>query len=614
MKNSRFHFPAPVVKPARFAGLAAGALIVWLASLGWPVPLGDGLDASWSFVLGLARVEQWQFGRDLVFTYGPWGYLTTIYTLPALYWSHCAWDLLFKAGLALGIAACAARLPWWRAVLLFVVSALFLPLFGDASYSFVLAALLWINAESDRPGPTLPAFSGAALGFFALQKFTFFVFTVAGIAGVICVCMARRRRAAAIGIGAGWLAGVIVSWLVAGQSLSHFFLFVRHSAAQAATYPGAMVVDERPAVFRWGVTTMALCAIAVWCAARRHVAWPFLARALLAVLGFGMCFLVWKQSFIRADGHVLGLFLFAAVAGLSLRPLSGVALTAAALAGFAVAEPGLFRVSPDLLRLHVTDSWTQLAAPNDARDKFIAQTESGGATYRLPAIRKVVGDAAIDVFGFEQVAAFWNRFNYRPRPAFQSYQATSAALTELNADYYNSTRAPEFVLARLQSIDGRYPPLDDARALRALIANYEFEMEEQGWLLLRRRAAPAVLPEQAPASLSVAFGQPIALADDTGLVWAKIDLRPSLRGELRSFFYKPRLASLTINDGQTASFRLIASAARGGFLLSPRLTSTDDLRDLLTGEAPPRVHTASIDVASEDQRYFRAEVRVTIQP
>ena len=45
----------------------------------------SGLDPSWTQVQTHAFTHAWQFGTDIVFTYGPWGFLATTLYDPATY-------------------------------------------------------------------------------------------------------------------------------------------------------------------------------------------------------------------------------------------------------------------------------------------------------------------------------------------------------------------------------------------------------------------------------------------------------------------------------------------------------------------------------------------------
>ena len=74
------------------------ATVLLTVPLGAPVPT-PGLDPSWRLVLNLATDVQ--FGRDIIFTYGPWGYLDSpLITSTGAY------------GLALLIRACVIAALW----------------------------------------------------------------------------------------------------------------------------------------------------------------------------------------------------------------------------------------------------------------------------------------------------------------------------------------------------------------------------------------------------------------------------------------------------------------------------------------------------------------------
>jgi hypothetical protein len=58
----------------------AVAIVMLATHPGWRIAdLTNVLDPSWAAVLNKAWVERWQFGSDIVFTFGPYGFLFTEY-------------------------------------------------------------------------------------------------------------------------------------------------------------------------------------------------------------------------------------------------------------------------------------------------------------------------------------------------------------------------------------------------------------------------------------------------------------------------------------------------------------------------------------------------------
>lgn len=594
----------------RYGFLAAGAF-VWLALLAWPVPPNFSLDASWQLVLGHARLECLQFGDDLITTYGPWGFLMTTYCHPAEFWPRIAWEIIFKISFVTLLIKAASRLSWWRTILLLITTALFLPYYTDAVYSLLIAGLLWSVATAEHTTRFCGGMIGAGLGFLALQKFTLFLLTGCGIAGVVFVLLLRRKSSSARWLSGSWLASILFFWVLAGQQLVTLPSFLAHTSEISTSYQEAMFLEESAGVFWCGVGCAALYAIVINLAARRTTGGA--ARVGLVLLGLGFGFLIWKQSFIRADGHVIGFFLFTLIAGLAApATFVGIFLAGVSLLGVGLTNASLVTNAHNYLRLHLSDSVAALHSPITLHARFTAGMGKITAELALPALRAEIGNSTVDVFGHYQVSALLNGLKYRPRPIFQGYQACSTMLAELNASYYASPRAPDFILARLETIDNRLAALDDARALALLLQNYKLLAEEKEWLLLRR-ADSAVAATPVRTSLLATIGTPVAVPQSPGYdIWATISLSPSWLGRFRSFLYKPAEATLQLNVGpQVQSYRLTSRATSGGFLLTPLLVSTADLRAALQGVPRHTAHSLTITMAPSVQKFFATEARVT---
>src|SRR5262249_9423082 len=78
-----------------------------------PYPVRAGVEWSWQMALTNAFLEGAQFGRDFVFTYGPWGFIAEPRGDPRIYPWLVATRLLIAAGFASGVALIAvARIPF----------------------------------------------------------------------------------------------------------------------------------------------------------------------------------------------------------------------------------------------------------------------------------------------------------------------------------------------------------------------------------------------------------------------------------------------------------------------------------------------------------------------
>jgi hypothetical protein len=201
---------------------------------------------------------------------------------------------------------------------------------------------------------------------------------------------------------------------------------------------------------------------------------------------------------------------------------------------------------------------------------------------------------------------------------FQGYSAYTPYLSRLNYDYYASDRAPEFVLFKLQTIDGRLHTMDDPHALRMLIQRYTYQFTEQGFTLWQRKPGPfdAAAYEPKPVrSATIRLGQKLDVSDLAQQhLWVEINYRLSLLGKLRRFFFKPPLVQMRIVDdrGFETIHRLPQPIGRAGFMLNP---VTDDLLEFMRaagGSPKRRVASIMVDSASHDRDCLQDDIEVQL--
>ena len=77
------------------------------------------LDASWRMALGRFFLDGLQFGRDVVFTYGPLGFLMGKTYSGLMFWSLLLWQLVAAGVFALLIIKWSERLAVWPRLFFF---------------------------------------------------------------------------------------------------------------------------------------------------------------------------------------------------------------------------------------------------------------------------------------------------------------------------------------------------------------------------------------------------------------------------------------------------------------------------------------------------------------
>jgi hypothetical protein len=598
-------------------------LIIALTFLTLQVPqqvLTGLIDDSWNVVLVHAHFNGFKFSDDLVFPYGPLGYLAISHFVPDTAVPRVFLGLFTTALTMTGLCLLVWRMKWpWRVtwVIVFAIFSGVLHWAGDDLFlelSLFAWGLLCLLESGRRLKWAIGCLLAAAL-LAALIKISLAVLTCLTLGTVVCDLVLRKRAllaAATVGIFcAGWAA----AWVLLGQSLVRAPVFFHHWLQTARAYNQAMLLEGSSVAVG---LLMVAAAVLAFLFRVTTMEWPDdgrfkLRKKLLLAWLAAQIFLAWKYGYMRSDeGHLALFLMFLPVIALLLEALpasparSQWAGRAAALVCATVTFCALFGVRPGFLKKtvvwgaeNVRDNVHALFQADAYAKEKIEQQKVEIAKMQLPTASKVIDRATVDVFGQFPILAIFNRWNYHPRPVIQSYAACSAPLMQLNERFFLSTNAPEFVLFDLDAIDGRFPAVEDALALRALLCNYELVTNDNVYLVLHHvRNEPAKLKLLREGD--AAWGARIELTNAAATnLWLELDAHPSLAGRARQFLYKPPEVMMNVWSGTNAeaqSFRVPVSMLEAGFIASPVLLSPSDVRNLYLGQEVANATGLALDV------------------
>ncbi len=603
-------------------GPLAVAVLIGLAIASLPrAPEHLDADASWCAVLDYAHQHGFQFGTDVVFPYGPLGFLV----VPFLSWHMPGRQIAAAVGLgflaALGVCLIAWRLRWtWRWLLLgmfvFICSNV-QPrtdlLLDTALFSW--AVLCWV--ESGRRLSRFALVLGALAGWLGLVKISLLVLGSLSLGTLVIDLCLRGHVRLAVMMLLIYLATLATGWVGQGQALNHVIPFLVHGLAVSKAYASTMGVERLP-----GSTTAAVALVLLVTGAatlralgafEREQATNRARRCVLLAWLVTFVALVWKHGYLRADRYHVVIFLgFAPVLVLTLEALPVAAARLRNWArGLAVAAclPALWSLQASFFPSH-TESLVQPAVGSSYnlrclfhvsgyQQQMREQIQAEQRRAEMPKARALVGRARIDVFGNAQWPVLANDFNYYPRPAFQSYVAATTPLMRLNEASYRSPAAPEYVFFRLDPIDHRFPPLEDALVLRNLLAKYAYVATEGPYLLLRSNTSGsprlALLRQGA-----IRPREPILLGSDADTdLWLEIDAEPSWRGRARGILYQAPLVRLGVErepGARPLKFRAPPPMLAAGFLASPLLLDNEDVLRFYTAGTIGRPQAYTIEL------------------
>lgn len=538
----------------------------------------NGVDPSWQMLLNEAVLQGWTFGRDLFFTYGPFGFIHARMYHPE------TWTMLVAVWI--GISVIMADLIW-RVSSHGRLSSVGRTLFGIAILEFMsrdamavcfsLHALVFYeaaecsrkDAKTRRIAESLcssaslrlcaesaaAAFQSARLALPILllaalpwAKFSYFV-TGAFLGCALFAAGLLQKRIP-------WRAILLfvacpLAWLMSGATLAECGQFIGMGFQLAGGYSAAMGLGPESTV---GLVVVAASGIVVltlpvWLAARlRFDDWRL---SVLTMLFFhGLLFITWKSCFVRYHAERIPVFLGTVLPLLaygwlvsrhkeSLLCATGSASVSGSVlvrwqhwrsqwhsvvllgVSILVLAGTVERAEP----LNLGSIAAQVTSP--LRDQLLAVAESVRDSdwrrdtheFQLAKIREANPipelEGSADVFPSKLIVGFAHGLEMRPRPILQGYAAFGTELIERDAEYFRRAAAPDHVLISVGEIDGRLPTMEDSRAWFELLSRYELTDSSSAFLRLSRRPQPSLLLDDEPViRKTVKWNEAVEVSDD----------------------------------------------------------------------------------------------------
>lgn len=588
----------------------------------WPLMPSQDLDPSWRMAMGYYYENGLQFGRDVVFNYGPLGFLMGKTFSGLQFWPLVLGQLAMALISATVIIYQASRL---RGVALAVFLAFFL-LWGcayeDALHMLVIA-ILGFELLRNAAGPWKHRtwFIVAILALYAEIKFTDLMLSTFVVLVACGYSFWKKRTREALLLGGAYAVAFIGGWMLLGQNPANLPAYFANSWQISQGWLWAMGFPAPLSPLWKGLvvlfTLIAYAGVHLWLN-------PDKPRAIANDLLLGaFVYMNWKHGFVRADGHMIGFFYCALLPMVAYPTLLDdpdrfrrshrwifIGAMFMSLWGLENALWGVVRQSMQLFQAKVWDNVEWAFQWEHTRQRYRDRLTVARIASDLYQTREIIGQAPVDVLGFEIGVAVFNKFNYRPRPVIQSYSVFNPELDRLNYDYYASDQAPEYALVKFQAIDNRLLTMDDAHVQVLLAHRYQFLRSEKGFQLWKRNPGSFDKASIEPTLLrseTVAINQTLEVADLAKQpLWLRIDLQPSFLGKLRSFFYKPPQVWLTIEDntGLKREYLMPVPQGRTGFIVNPVIDDMVGYMHFASDTIQRRVNSIMLRLAPEDAKYF----------
>ncbi len=570
---------------------ALGALVALVALLGWPADgfrARTGLDPSWQLAGTFAHTEGLDYGADIVFNFGPLGFLVA----PIV--GGGRWFAIGVLGLAalLVVVALAVfgalrlhgagrghALGVTAVVMLLAPTETSLAELVVLAAGFVVVLGRWHGAVW---GPHAWAAAGVLAAVLTLVKISTGPVLLAVVVASAAIDTARVRALAAS--SAAFLVALVTGWIVLGQRISDLGRWLRGAFEIGAGHTDAMSIGTPGGAWQYGALLVVLAGAPTMFVATRRVAHSASGIDTYACVAMAVL-LAWffvKQGFVRRDGHAAVFFFEAAVALAVLVPwgrmprlgraAAGGLVVVSSIAFLAIQDTALVRlVNPVRPVVDVALSGELLVSAGARTAAHLDANRDARATYAVPQqILDTIGDAPVHVDPWEITLAWAYGLEWRPVPTLQNYLGYTDHLDDRNADALTAPDGPRYVLRTPHGpIDDRFPLTDGPAYHVALLCNFTSVHVDGGWQLFER-SAPRCGGLVRHSSVELDVGRTVALPDVAAntAVLISVDYHPTLPERLAALALKPPSSPQLLVDGR--AYRMIpATATRPGLIVVP---------------------------------------------
>ncbi|MCR5623002.1 MAG: hypothetical protein K6G18_14270 [Treponema sp.] len=569
---------------------------------------GNEFDERWMYLLNFVRKDEYIFGKNIFFTYGPLGFLTCVRAVKDSLFVGLAWWLAIYAAFVYLMMQVRRILLDRKVRVLCPAVALFLFLLpqkmvGDVLVSFYVwlaVALLVACDKEDRRGILYAVIADILLALLFLWKMSSFTssFAVCFVSAFILLFIRKEwKKALLLSLS---LPAVICAYLIYNPSVSDFLCYCRAaveiSGGYNAVMGNVMTPDSFSAFFVvFGVAAGLILALCLWNTDKKSFA--------IFVPLFVPLFFYYKYGIVRQGGFafyqgvcmsfsiffLFGLFDFLFSPSVQPKLHGWGKLSLVYVLALCVLEfPSFLSSIPQVLK----DS--TLGLPSQIIDRYLISVRNGAGKTLNPAFKEIVNGGSVAIFPDELFYLADGSTKFRAMPIIQNYTAYTAWLDEKNAAFFTdggtgaagtlagATSAtagtaggatgatagavagapPDFVLFGLEGIDMRLPLAETPATYSAIRENYELVAGTDTELLFKRKdGAPGRKHEKREIVRGPWSGN--AIDRPSNARYMSIDMKLSLLGKLAEFFWKslPVFIDIEFDDGSVNGGRIVPRTA-----------------------------------------------------
>jgi len=550
----------------------------------------DGMDGSWQMSVNMAFHQGMTFGKDWVFTYGPLGFLSTRQYLFVSEMLFLVFDLFCISVLIYILNYTFNKLQdpvKYLCIPYFIVMISHNAEINFSLFTFFIFLIFHAYREKSQVSLLLAGII-STLSFFVKLNLGLVSSTVFYGFLIYQVVLDRSTLKRNLGI----FAGQVIAILLLCQLLHVDVInYIKGGLQVINNYNDAMFSNDmfrdqrRYAYFNCGLAAIIIISTVILTVSNLSILWKSRFDKFIILIMLLAMYLGFKQGFTRFALPGIPYFFFygAFFVGIAYLFIRNNVLKKRVGVLF-----GIFVFISPFASTGLGFSFNKITLPYQ---NFIFQSpiqrivyeQKLHDQYRLaPYILAKFKNKTVDVFPFEISYARYNKLNYNPRPAIQSYQAYNDYLTTLNYNKYVSATAPDYIIYEVASSSDafRYGFWSDSKSTLAILQNYDYDtttIAKDTIQILKKRAAIKPYKTFDQRNISGKMGSVIPVSKKGELTWMKAKVNYSIWGKIRRTLAQPPVLYIeaTFEDGRKQKIKAIVSELEAGVFLKELQTRAE---------------------------------------
>ena len=573
--------------------------------------MGPDLDHSWIYALHHMFIHGIEHGKDVIFPYGPLGFLFFAIAEPETYsmvWYGYLFSALMFIGGAFLLFLKTKKENSFNILLGFITVYVLGILTKSINFPFLIPLVfLLLREETKQKRYFFIACAAAAVaflgkvGFGLLGAFTIFSYSIykffENIKPIdkkqIQITNDAKGMNIVVEVATGaiiYFATLIGIWFILYGNINHVLDFIIWSKEVSLGYAQTMVFIHEKPYWLLGATIVFYLIFPFFCNNKSLKIFHII--TILSTLFF------LKYSIVRHPGYILGYFISNILLFICFmkKPTKRTILYL-----LLVFFSTLYYVAGETLPGTLYKYYVALRNPiglTVLRDEFPHNKlnfkilsdfrRARNHIIQLPQkSRDIIGKQTVDIFPWEQTFIYAHDFNWKPRFMFQSYMENTEALDGKTSELFQSEEAPEFILWHKQlydfdgeynrrgimSVDRRYMFNEDPQTLYQILNNYIPVDNNKVSIIFKKTNTPQLpIKKEYPAD-NIVINEWTDIKDiSDSIMLLKLYPQRTFFGKIMNILGPDVFSYIDykFNDGSTIRFKFpLASTIKYGIWINP---------------------------------------------